>query len=158
MGVSTDAQLCFGIAVGNDEEMPWQTGKCDQFDSDVEEWWMREVHKYKPPFELFDENGEWLDGVVAPDDKAREYFKAAQDFASRHPLPVDVVKHCSGDYPMYIIAVPGTWTRAHRGFPREIDSNKMSFDIKDAAALIKFCDDYGIAGEGPAWWLSSMWW
>ena len=60
MGVSTNAILCFGISFDEDTIFPWGDGE-----DEMKEWWL-EVNGYQPPFELFDEHGDWLDGVEAP--------------------------------------------------------------------------------------------
>ena len=60
MGVSTDGQICFGIMFDEGFEFPWNGGEDDQ---DLESWWMEEVCGYKPPFELFTEEGQWIEGM-----------------------------------------------------------------------------------------------
>jgi len=70
MGVSTDGQICFGIALDDDEatKFPWDT---DEHDGDIEHWWLYE-EGYENPFELYDAYGNYLNRAVPPDSKVKE--------------------------------------------------------------------------------------
>jgi len=157
MSVSTDGQICFGIKFGEEFEFPWNAEK---YDEDIGEWWM-DVNGYKPPFEMFDENGKWIGGEIAwPEYKQEEYYNARYKFEKKHPLPIELVNYCSGEYPAYILAVPKSCLTASRGYPQSIDK---LFAIEDEAPewedqLKAFCKKYGIrARSAPKWWLSSYW-
>ena len=157
MGVSTDGIICYGIALEDGCKLPWQDEK---WDGDEEEWWMYEVCGYKNPFELFDEYGEWVPGMEREEEKHRQYYDQRREFKKAHPLPIEVVRHCSGEYMMYIIAAPGTVRKAARGYPEEINVDMFRPDSRGFNLVIDFCDEYGIDrnNEEPRWWLCSMWW
>lgn len=88
----------------------------------------------------------------------KAYFAERQAFKDAHPLPVDVVLHCSYDYPMYIIAVTGTEHSARRGYPKAIDPAALVVTGEQIEAMKKFCGEHGIEIPGePQWYLSSMW-
>ena len=154
MGQSTNAQLCYGIAFDEDTEFPWHA---ERFDGEIEQWW-RELLGYKPSFELFGEDGDYLDGTEPPKERIAEYFAERDQFDKDHPtLPVEVVEHCSGEYPMYILAVPGTSQIARRGYPRIITPANLFVMPPAIDALVAFCNAHSIEVSPPEWWLSSNW-
>ena len=110
MGQSTDAKIAFGVDFGEDTEFPWNA-----YDGEITEWW-RELHGFVSPVPTPD----WSSArnrTPEYDAQCSAYFKAQRDWDAAHPIPVDVIDHCSGDYPMTILAVPGTLTTASRGYP-----------------------------------------
>ena len=155
MGQSTDAQLCYGIAFEEGTEFPWTD---DKYDNDIDDWWL-EVQGYKPTVEIYDEEGDFINRVNPGDDVVNAYYNERAEFRrTMKPLPVELVTHCSCDYPMHILAVKGTLVTASRGYAEEIDVNNLGVYQEDKDALLKFCGDYGIEYEtGPRWWLSSLW-
>ena len=154
MGVSTDGQICFGIAFEDGTEFPWGS---DEYDGDIEGWWICAVNEYQPPFEIYS-NGEYIGGIKPPDERIDEYYRVRLDFEKAHPLPVRLVYHCSGNYPMYILAIPRTVKKAARGYPEEINPSEMVATQDECNLLIEFCKTHDIEAEAPRWWLSSMWW
>jgi len=154
MGQSTNAQLCYGIAFDEDTEFPWHG---EQFDGEIEQWW-RELLGYKPSFEIYDEDGNYLGGVEPSKEKIKAYYAERDQFDKDHPsLPVEVVSHCSGEYPMYILAVPGTLQIAHRGYPEIVKPENLYVSPGRVDALVAFCNAHGIQVSPPEWWLSSNW-
>lgn len=151
MTVSTDGQICFGVLLEKDHKLPWDNG---DYDGWIESWWM-DVQGYKRPFEIFNESGNYIGGMKPPEDKRREYYDHQHTFEKAHPLPIKLVNYCSGDYPMYILAVPGNSKRASRGYPESFDPAELTVTQEEVDALLQFCDDYGIEHDEPKWWLSS---
>ena len=153
MGTSTDGQICYGIAFEEEFEFPWD-GDYD----DIDEWWIYGVHGYKPSFELYDSDGGYLDGREPSKEETSRYYDERRAFAEAHPLPVELVTHCSYDYPMYILAVKGSLISNSRGFPVEIAPSSLSVADADRQALLRFCVDHGIEHDDePKWLLTSMW-
>lgn len=149
MGTSTNAILCFGLAVDEDDPPEWL--------DDPPEWW-RHGGGYRPAPEIYTAAGEWLGGKRPPQDQINAYFAHRSAWDAAHPMPVEVVIHCTGDEPMYIIAVPGTVTEARRGSPREIDPNKLAVSPAEVAVLRAFVAEHGVTTDGePRWWLCSLW-
>lgn len=139
MGQSTDGQICYGVMLGSEEDiaLPW-----DGYD-DVDDWWLYEVLKFKHSFELFDDNGEWINGVEPPQKLIDEYFAERRVFVESNPKPpVVLVNGCSSSYPVWIAAVPASCQRANRGYPKKFDPDKLVINDKDRLALIEFCDEY----------------
>lgn len=154
MSVSTDGQICFGIALGEGIELPWEDEDGDGY---IESWW-RDVQGYKPPFEMYNDRGSYIGGVTPSEEKHREYYDHQYAFEKTHPLPVELVNYCSGDYPIYILAVPDSVKCAGRGYPKLFDPAELTVTKAEVDALLEFCADYGIEYDGePQWWLSSYW-
>jgi len=158
MGQSTNGQLCYGIVFDEGFEFPWTN-----FDGDggeLEDWWIEVAHGYKPPFECFDEDGDYLPGFKTHDPRVDEYFSHRRAFKNAHPLPVVEVNYCSGDYPMYILAVPQSCRSNYRGDPKSIDPAQLVVTADQVNLLLDFCKTHGIeltAEQSPQWWLSSYW-
>jgi len=155
MGTSTDGEICYGVFVG-EETLPWQDEDDQDCDMDEEEWWRRETGFVRQHRELFTDVGSYIDGDKPPAADISDYYKEQRDWIEQHPLPFEMVNACSGDYPMWIFAVPGTLISASRGDPVSI--NLDSFDVPTEAlkAFNQFVAKYGIEGDA-GWWLSSYW-
>jgi hypothetical protein len=155
MGVSTDAILCYGISLEEGTILPWE-----EHELSLEDWWIEVVHSYKPPFEIYDEEGNYADGKEPDRETIDEYYQHRYEFTKRVSLPpVEVVHHYSYGYPMYILAVPNTVTAARRGYPVIIDTDFI-VNPKREAKLIEFIKTYNIDIGGnsiPQWWLASFW-
>ena len=159
MGISSDGQICFGIAFEEEYEFPWTDEK---WGGDEEDWWFIGVCGYVPPFEIFNDNGDYADGVRPHKEKMDEYYAHRQEFRESHPIPVEIVRHCSYEYTMFIVAVPGTYISAFRGNPLEF--RVANIDPSKAAAVIDFCEKYcrpkyehsEFPEMKPCWLLSSM--
>lgn len=146
MGVSTDAILAFGFDLGDSEDMPI----AERFGAVAEDG------------ESFDFE-EWLAvkaGAVYPlghsgiDSEAYKTYSARRD-AAISACPVDLVMHCSYDYPMYFLALRGSKTKAWRGYPQVVATPRpMPEQIE---AMKSFCADHRIEWQEPNWHIFSMW-
>lgn len=154
MTTSTDAILCYGIAIDEDAmPFPWQT---DEFDGDLEDWWREKVLGFKHSKPIFGPDGNYLQGTKPSKEDFQAYYDEIHAFNEANPKPpVKVVRHCHHEYTMYILAVPSTFIEAERGRPEEITGLNVTQDEIDA--LVSFCADHGIEGEAPRWWLASYW-
>ncbi len=152
MSTSTDGRLCYGIAFEEDFEFPWG-------DSEIDDWWTYTVHGFKHSFELFDADGNYLNGREPSKEASRRYFDERRAFDAGVPkIPVELVNYCSGDYPMYALAVPGTVRTSSRGSQTSIDPASLTVSDDERAGLLKFLADHGIeAPADPAWLLTSYW-
>lgn len=180
MGVSTDAILTYGISPSKDGEgydeniVPWYDLYEDNDESepiDFETWWQRQCgvsdeHLWKQYYEW---EAEHKTGDYSKDHDLMERFK------KKHPdwdkaydeiwdkkkevdklCPVEVVRHCSCDYPMYILAVKNHTTTASRGYPVTLDNESMNVDLEQELRAKDFCEKYNIEWK-PQWWLVSDW-
>ena len=143
MGVSTDGQLTFGIDLG--EELPEKIRELIDDDGfDFDEFIYRDVGV----------EGSWSRDMS--DEEKSDYF--ARRKTARDEYPVQLIIHCSYDYPMYIIApnVKQATRRNNRGYPVEINPDDLKVSTRAYAAFMAWCGKWGIEGE-PRWWLSSLW-
>ena len=148
MGVSTNGQICFGVMLEEGVELPWG--------EDIEEWW-RKVNDFKDVHEPWTEEGEYAEGWEERDPRFKEYYDARREWLKKNPLPVALVNYCSGDYPMYILAVPETFIQCSRGYPTEISvPDSFIVTIDQATAVLDFIEKYEIeCDKKMRWWLSS---
>ncbi len=149
MSTSTNGQVCFGVRLEEDVELPWR-----EYD-DEESWWL-DVNGYEQPFELFDADGNWLNGVEAPKERVTAYYAHKTAWLMANPLPFELVNYCSMDCPMYILAVPGTVVTANRGYPKELAVDTAVLWPDGRIALHEFCEKYNLPIE-MSWWLTSYW-
>lgn len=153
---STDGQICFGILFEEDTEFPWDN--VELYD-DIQDWWIYSVHGFRHSFEMFDNNGNWIGGDPWPDEEINKYYAEQRQFEKNCPaLPIERINYCSGDYPMWILAVPDTYHMASRGCPEEFLPGDLVVTKEQKEELIEFCHTHGIEFTGePAWYLSSFW-
>ncbi len=154
MGVSTDGQICYGICFEEDTVFPWDA---EEFDGDIEDWWVDGANGYKPPFEVYDEKGNYLNGVKPSEETLSAYYAPRWKFKKEHPLPIEMVNGCSRDYPVWILAAKGLTLSANRGYPKSFEPSALVATGKQTVDLIEFCKIHDIDTNGaePKWWLSS---
>lgn len=152
MSISTDGQICFGVLLDEDQHYPW-----DDYDG-IEDWLLRAVFEYRPTKELFDIDGEWVDGKKPEQEVIDQYFIERRHFLENNPFPVELVNVCSGDCPIYILAIPESIKKAQRGYPESISPWKMNWNNRWEDDLLAFCDKYELAFSGTADWFLSAYW
>lgn len=152
MGVSTDAILCYGISFEEDTQFPW-----DEYE--FEDWWYYNRLGFSPTEEIYDEYGEYLEGIAEGDPRISKYYQEKRDFKQLQPeCPYELVTHCYHDEPMYILALARTVLTANRGRPQQFDPSELVVTEVAKQALVDLCIDYEIeALAEPAWYLSSYW-
>jgi hypothetical protein len=84
-----------------------------------------------------------------------KYWEAQR--AAEAACPVDIVSHCSGEYPMYIVAIRGTERTANRGSPEVIDPASLAVPAEKIEAAKAWCEAHRIEWQEPHWLLCSMW-
>jgi hypothetical protein len=155
MGVSTNGQICYGILFDEGFEFPWDD---DKYEGDFSDWWVHEACGYKNPFEIYDENGNFLGGEEPARERIVEYYKAKREFQEKHSCPIEIVNYCSGEYPMYILALRKSCLSCSRGYPDGFEPTSLVASDEDKERLLEFCREHGIEHDDePGWWLSSYW-
>jgi len=136
MGQSTDALMAFGFDLG--EEMPesFTYDEDDGFEAD--EFLLRDYDVTIP---------EWTPGI------GQDYWRKKDELIAG--LPVEIITHCSGEYPMYFLAVRGTEHQARRGYPEK--APQRAIEQSEIDALRAFCEKHGIEWQEPSWHIFSMW-
>lgn len=156
MSTSTDGEISYGVLFEEGTEFPWDA---EQFEGDIDNWWVEGVHGFKHSFEMFDERGNWLPGFEKDKAARDRYYGEKREFEKALPkLPVELVNVCHADYPQYVLALRGTVKTANRGYPVKFNPAELVVTEEQRAALLDFCAKYGLAPEEePAWYLSSYW-
>lgn len=133
MGVSTDAILCFGFTLDDDDGA-----------------WL-------PRF-LEERGADDLENLILGDWKTRQSIPLEERKRRLEECPIDLVTHCHAESPMWIVAVRGTTMYASGGCPTVVyfcDPNILSEEKVIAAR--KFCKQIGIEWKEPRWLLASYW-
>lgn len=160
MGQSTDAILCFGVPLPEDLELPWQDDD-EEDDADIEDWW-RKLTGWVPPCEPF-VDGEYAPGFSQNDPRIREYFDSRRRWLDQHPLPIELIGHCSSECRMYVVALPGTLRCASRGYPELIALSELLRETEVVPmSFYEFLDTHlpewrDWCADGPQWILCSDW-
>lgn len=99
-------------------------------------------------------------GVVYPEENNGMYSPEYQSYLTKHKAaieacPVEVVTHCSIEYPMYFLALRGTAKSANRGSPVAVTTPTPA--AEQIESLRAFCDQHGIKWQEPAWYIFSLW-
>jgi hypothetical protein len=129
MGVSTDGILCYGVLIDSDDP-PWtEADKKAALDDccDVATYWVAKQLRL-----LY-----WWCGTFVDQG-------------------IEVVAHCSDEYPEFILAMHGTVTCASRGYPEAVDPAAMMTE-EGRARFVETLRKLGIVDPQPQWWLCSYW-
>lgn len=162
MGQSTDGQICFGVAFPEGFEFPWDTNA--QYDGDIENWW-KHLKGFVPLFEMWDERGNYKDGKEPSKEEKDKYYAHMRKWDKDNPVPIEMINYCSGDCPMYMIAVTSSVKKNNRGYPKAFDPVKLIVMPEEVRVLKEFIEKYvdveSIDDKDfdpvPRWYLSSYW-
>lgn len=154
MSVSTDGIIFYGWLFDEGHEFPWE-------DYTEEDWWRR-VSGGPHDQQLYDKRGERLPGVT--EEMVSDYFKQRRAWDQANPPPFAVVNYCSGDSPIFAIAVSGTVKTAARGYPEKFDPGELAAvgdqeaTVRAVEAVRKLCAEHDLELKGqPEWYLASYW-
>lgn len=164
MGISTEGICCYGIFIGDPDQVdeedcenyPKEILKINkEFDDDVEDYW-KDKKGYKPPFEIIDDDGNWIEGISEVE--KCKYYKHRMDWFGKNPPPFELVNVCCCDCPSWIIAMPGSVNYANPGYPIPIDKKFDSYTEEECYDIytnfINFLKEIGIT-DTPQWYLGT---
>lgn len=150
MGIFAEGFICLGWKL--ESELPAScTGSFD-----FKKFWL-DAKGFSPSVQLFDEVGNFLNGVQ-PSAKEEEAYYAERDaFLDAHPVEVDLLNAGSGDDPVWILAIPTCTISVHPGSPKVIDPEGFVMPAYEAMQRIeKDLRDIGLTiSPGPKWFLAS---
>lgn len=152
MGTSTDGIFCYGFEIHDDDgnvvegDPEWLEAAGGNFDN-----LLATLAGLESP-KQFDKN---------KFDSDPEYAKTWSDYWEKKrsltkEFGVELVQHCSGDYPMYILAAAGSRTTASRGSALSFGQS-VSAKPEWREKLLAFCEKTGIKFEEPEFLLCSYW-
>lgn len=138
MGQSTDAILAYGFDLGEDLSEHGDLARIeDEFDGDDGDFFasLVGIHPYGHP--------------------DRQSLEERQRLLKT--LPVELIRHCSGDYPMWFLAIPGTKQEANRGSPTRVLPQGMIISEYDNRRFLQWCREHRIDVDGTGWYIMSDW-
>lgn len=164
MGQSTDAILFYGYAWDDEDERPlWRyeggaEEHRDDEEGDEDSDWEKRLAALHGVYEPTVPYGEELSDVITPARaQHRAYWEAKQKLVESYSIEIDT--HCSGECPMWLIAVKATKVKAWRGDPQKISGLVVPQGADEQ--LAHFLAKMGIpkppGQDAPAWWLVSDW-
>jgi hypothetical protein len=132
MGVSTNAILFYGFLIEEDSDNQEVITMEDGGGTDRDNFWARKFNLPENDWEtIYEHQGEY---------------------------PVRIGTHCSGDYPMYYIAIRASEIVANRGYPEELKAEDLVKKLEWDNQLREFCKIYGLTPpEKFGWCLASYW-
>lgn len=133
MGVSNDALIAYGLDLG--EDIP---------------------EALQAMFDQYDIGGTYFDDLVDAILNIDQNLSYSEKKAARNKFPVDLLQHCSYDYPMYFLAIRGTDMRAYRGSPKAIPIDHFKLSNEQIIAFNRFCVDIGVDPAEADWQIFSM--
>jgi len=173
MGVSTDAELVFGIDFGETNPLipVDEDGDPIELDDDddagsLDTFLANKAGLESPYHKLPTEVNHGPSSMYEEWKQENPWFEPEADayFAAKRKLeeaaPVELHWHCSYDYPMYILGLKGTHLSASRGTPEKVNFERLSKVVTDEklAEARKFCEEVGLPPfYGADWLLFSMW-
>ena len=153
MGTSTNGQLSFGVIFEEGFTFPWDA---DPYDGSIQSWWLDIRGFVNPIPSPFDEHGEYKPGINSKSPVIGEYLRYEREWMEKNPIPVRVVNYCSGNYPMYILAIKHIYNS--RGYPQQVDVAELLNTNNDELKLREFLEEFKIEYNNEIkWWLSSYW-
>lgn len=98
---------------------------------------------------------EYVDSVDI--DTSSELYRAFYGYLDRHKGTIEIVSHCSNEYPMFIVGVRVSKLRASRGSPRRLETFSVGPDWVELVEDFVKRHQLKTVGE-IGWWLASDWW
>lgn len=156
MGNSVSAFLWHGLNIGEEGlEFPW-TGYNDSYD--IDDWW-RDINGFKSPFELYGEDGEYLNHTKPSAEQINKYYDYIRSWDAANPLPIHIVNIGSSDYPVECLAVPGTVACCCDCEAKYFEPTKLVVPADDLAKFNEFIQKYcpEFVKEELGWYFSAYW-
>ena len=149
MGVSTNGILTYGYDLGGPEGWLLEGLEYDQLEGAVP-WW---------PEVEDDEDNDFDEAVMTELCPVFGFEVPEYIWQVEQKLPVQVITHCSTDYPMYILSAALTTHTSYRGRSRLLNMKSLTVQDEWAQNLQTALDALGIKPKQkePGWILASLW-
>ena len=95
---------------------------------------------------------EWPDGFYLPDDESL--------YDLQETKPVQLVRHCSCDYPMWFIAVNASVAYASRGSPQKLKAHDIEYNTTWTEMVILYAKEHNLPDPDltkVGWHIMSDW-
>ncbi len=150
MGQDATAIIAYGLAFIEDAESESIIKSVPWGNDGYEEWWKREKG-YVPPFELFTESGDYIDGIKPDKSRLEEYWQSQRQWLSDNPMPF-CVKPVGYESNNFIFTSPNY-------FCLEVDWTAVEFEPLQLHVPIdwtfeEFCAQY-FPGKKCKWFLAA---
>lgn len=161
MGVTTNGEISFGFELGEEAKTPWKYDydvdeeDWEFEDGDYEDWYYTCVKPFVPKIQVYTQEGNRIPGIT--EEQVNQHWEDKRKFKTENPMPFELVNTCSYDYPMYILAVPGSNMTCHRGYPVEFSPEDLQVKQEDLDKFMAFVKEFfpEFATQTPKWYLSS---
>lgn len=151
MGRDATCHIAYGLIVDRDE-LPWRS---EEDDHDIDEWW-RKKHGYKPPFDLYDEKGEYIVNPT-PQSCIDEWYEHRKAWDDANPCPFGAVEGNEGEEEVIITStlINDLYFDWDNGI-QEVDTDAFDLDDEQKESLEKIkalFDEMEIEiKRGPGWY------
>ena len=133
----------------------WCCGiQCDNFpwkDKNPEDWWLKDICKWVPPFEIFDGNGNLIEGIS--DQSIKKYYIEKIKFENEHPIPFKVVNHGKT-----VLAIPSSIVIAYDSFLKNdyyfFDHEQFELELPRFSRFIK---RFNLDKDPIRWFAKIVW-
>lgn len=152
MGVSTNGILTYGYDLGGPEHWFLEGIEYEELQGTVP-WWPKATDEEEEEEEGF------ADAVVKALCPVFGFEVPKWSWMVEQKLPVQVITHCSLDYPMYILSAGLTTHTSYQGRARLLNMASLAVQEEWAKNLQKALDALDIKPiqQEPGWILASLW-
>lgn len=150
------AILCFGVRYPKGYEFPWDKPSERKNGKFYDHWWAFSVLRYKPEVELFDDSGNWINGVEPSKDVKEKYFNDLEKFLEENPPPFRPVNPFGCRTEGTVLAIPNQVYCFNERIEEIDPKHKIFSSVKDSdiGYLVRNCMIYcPVGGYDAKWWI-----
>ena len=156
MGSSVDGKLSYGAIFNKDTEFPWNK---KEFGYNIDDWWLKDVLGWKPPFKLYDENGEYVNPEITKG-KVEGYYNSMIELRDKNPIPVGIAYYGFFEYMENdeVMLTVGKTISSYGGEPTRIDISILDKMVtyKQIGELVEFCKKHlGCEPKEIGWFMTA---
>jgi len=162
MSQTASATISYGFWFKYAYDLPWMADGLGNDYGDYEKWWKDQL-SYESPFELFNEDGNWINGEGPAQERIDDYYTHRREWEKAHPMPFEVVR--TGDYSgecNVIIAVPeagmgADWNGAESFNPQDLFALDEEAVVELQTFYEAYLKDLPDHDSTMRWYLSARW-
>ncbi|MCG5464298.1 hypothetical protein MED01_002464 [Micromonospora sp. MED01] len=159
MGTSTNAILAYGYDLGSDDEWKLEgSGEYGEYDFNTHDWYSEDEDGYTDFVESVEAKLLAAHGFTETDWQVDGFYRRQKE--AKAAMGVEVVTHCSGESPMYVLAVKEI--TAYRGDCKVLDFDSLNREATEGGYDEKLRAALSALGLTPkqdrAQWLLCSYW